>query len=476
MNKAITQKSTGPVQRLAAAWTLLRQSLSGSEPEYTSGPVGRAVILLAIPMMLEMAMESVFAVVDIFFVAGLGADAVAAVGLTEAVITPLYAIAVGLSTGVTAMVSRRIGAGDPAAAGVVAGQAVWMGLLVSAVVGSIGLGFAPQILGWMGASADVIDMGSSYTQIMLGGAITIVFLFLLNAVFRGAGDATIAMRALWLANGINIVLDPCLIYGIGPFPEMGVTGAATATNIGRGIGVIYQVWMLTRGRGRVRLGWQHLPICLPVLLRMLRISAGGMLQHLIATSSWIFMMRLVAPFGSAAVAGYTIGIRVLELTFLPAWGLGNAGATLVGQNLGAGQPERAEASAWRAVKYNAVFLVSVAVVFLAGADFIVPQFSADPEVIRYGTACMRIIACGFGFYAVGMVLMQAFNGAGDTFTPSWINGICFWLIQIPMAYTLIRFFDFGPEAAFISIALSESLVAVIGVPLFQRGKWKLREV
>jgi putative MATE family efflux protein len=474
MNKAITQPALG--QRLAAAWALLRQSLAGTEPDYTSGPVGRAVILLAIPMMLEMAMESVFAVVDIFFVAGLGADAVAAVGLTEAVITPLYAIAVGLSTGVTAMVSRRIGAGDTAAASVVAGQAVWMGLLVSAVVGAIGLGFAPQILGWMGASDSVIEMGSSYTQIMLGGAITIVYLFLLNAVFRGAGDATIAMRALWLANGINIVLDPCLIYGFGPFPEMGVTGAATATNIGRGIGVSYQVWMLTRGRGRVTLGWRHLQIRLPILLRMLRISAGGMLQYLIATSSWIFMMRLVAPFGSAAVAGYTIGIRVLELTFLPAWGLGNAGATLVGQNLGAGQPDRAESSAWRAVKYNAVFLISVAVVFLAGADFIVPLFSPDPEVVRYGTACMRIIACGFGFYAVGMVLMQAFNGAGDTFTPSWINAICFWMIQIPLAYTLIQSFGFGPEAAFISIALSESLVAVIGVPLFRRGKWKLREV
>jgi len=476
MNKALTEKSYGPVQRIVAAWALLRQSLAGREPDYTTGPVGRAVILLAIPMMLEMVMESVFAVVDIFFVAGLGADAVAAVGLTEAVITPLYAIAVGLSTGVTAMVSRRIGAGDREAGAVVAGQAVWMGLLVSAIVGAIGLGFAPQILAWMGASNSVIAMGSSYTQIMLGGAITIVFLFLLNAVFRGAGDATIAMRALWLANGINIVLDPCLIYGIGPFPEMGVTGAATATNIGRGIGVLYQLWMLTRGGGRVTLGWQHLPIHPPVLLRMLRISAGGMLQYLIATSSWIFMMRLVAPFGSAAVAGYTIGIRVLELTFLPAWGLGNAGATLVGQNLGAGQPERAEASAWRAVKYNAVFLTSVAVVFLAAADFIVPLFSNDPEVIRYGTACMRIIACGFGFYAVGMVLMQAFNGAGDTFTPSWINGICFWLIQIPMAYTLIRFYSFGPEAAFISIALSESLVAVIGIPLFRRGKWKLREV
>jgi len=474
MNKAITQRSLS--RRLAAAWALLRESLAGSEPDYTSGPVGRAVVLLAIPMMLEMAMESVFAVVDIFFVAGLGADAVAAVGLTEVVITPLYAIAVGLSTGVTAMVSRRIGAGDPGAAGVVAGQAVWMGLLVSAVVGAIGLGFAPQILRWMGASNSVIEMGSGYTQIMLGGAITIVFLFLLNAVFRGAGDATIAMRALWLANGINLVLDPCLIYGVGPFPEMGVTGAATATNIGRGIGVIYQVWMLTRGRGRVTLGWQHLPIRLPVLLRMLRISAGGMLQHLIATSSWIFIMRLVAPFGSAAVAGYTIGIRMLELTFLPAWGLGNAGATLVGQNLGAGKPDRAEASAWRAVKFNVVFLTSVAIVFLASADFIVPLFSSDPEVIRYGTACMRIISCGFSFYAVGMVLMQAFNGAGDTFTPTGINFVCFWLIQIPMAYTLIRFFGFGPEAAFIAIALSECLVAVIGVLLFRRGKWKLREV
>lgn len=476
MNKAIPRKPTAPTRRLVRAWALLRQALAGKEPDYTRGPIGRAVMLLAIPMMLEMAMESVFAVVDIFFVAGLGADAVAAVGLTEAVITPLYAIAVGLSTGVTAMVSRRIGAGERDAAGIVAGQAVWMGLLVSAAVGAVGLAFAAQILGWMGASAAVVEMGSGYTQIMLGGAVTILFLFLLNAVFRGAGDATIAMRALWLANGINIVLDPCLIYGLGPFPEMGVTGAATATNIGRGIGVVFQVWMLSRGRGRIRLSWQHLAVRLPVLLRLLSISAGGILQFLIATSSWLFMMRLVAPFGSAAVAGYTIGIRVLELTFLPAWGLGNAGATLVGQNLGAGQPERAEASAWRAVRYNTVFLVSVAIVFLAGAGVIVPWFSADAEVIRYGTDCMRILACGFGFYAVGMVLMQAFNGAGDTITPSWINAVCFWLVQIPLAMTLIRSAGFGPNGAFVAIALSQSLVALIGVPLFRRGGWKLREV
>ena len=457
---------------LSESWQLVKDALAGKEHDYTSGSIRRAVLLLAIPMMLEMAMESIFAITDIFFVSGLGADAVATVGLTEAVITLLYAVAVGLSMSVTAMVSRRIGQDNPEGAAIVAGQTIWIGLFVAVVVGAIGITLGEDILRFMGASDAVIDEGSSYTSIMLGGSITIIYLFLLNAIFRGAGNAAIAMKSLWLANGINIILDPCLIYGVGPFPEMGVTGAAVATNIGRGIGVMYQLYHLFDGSTRVKVQLHHLRIASKTMFKLLRLSVGGVGQFLIATASWVVLMKIVAPFGSAAIAGYTIAIRVIDLTFLPAWGMSNAASTLVGQNLGAGKPDRAEQSVWKTTKYSTMFLVCVSVPFIIFAEQIVGIFSADPEVIRYGSDCLRYISYGYGFFAMSMVLTQAFNGAGDTVTPTIINFFCFWMLQIPLAYSLAMMLNIGPQGVFISITVAESLVAIIAYIVFRKGNWK----
>lgn len=455
---------------------LIADALAGREHDYTSGSIRRAVILLAIPMVLEMTMESVFAITDIFFVSSLGAEAVATVGLTEAVITLLYAVAVGFSMGVTAMVSRRIGEKDHDGAAVVTGQAIWIGLICSVFVGLAGLNYAPQILEMMGAEPVVVTGGSAYTSIMLGGSITILFLFLLNAVFRGAGNASIAMRSLWLANGINIVLDPCLIFGLGPFPERGVTGAAVATNIGRGTGVLYQLYHLFGGTTRVKFTSGFLAIDTPVLWRLLRVSIGGVLQFLIATASFVALMRIVSAYGSIAIAGYTIAIRVIDVTFLPAWGMSNAAATLVGQNLGAGKPERAEQCVWKTTKYNTVFLVLVAGVFILFAETIIYCFSSDPVINAYGSDCLRIISYGYGLFAAGMVLTQAFNGAGDTDTPTFINLFCFWLVQIPLAWMLATNAGLGPRGVFIAITVAESLVAVVACWQFCKGRWKLRVV
>ena len=455
---------------------LLADALSGREQDYTRGRIGRAVLLLAIPMVLEMGMESVFAIVDIFFVARLGADAVASVGLTEAVLTLLYAIAIGLSMGATAMVARRIGEKNPAAANVVAAQTVWVGGVLAIVIGVGGVIYASDILRFMGGNASVVSDGSSYTAIMLGGSVTILFIFLFNAIFRGAGDAVVAMRVLWLANGINIVLDPCLIFGLGPFPELGVAGAATATNIGRGAGVLFQLYLLANGHSRVRLNLTRCHLNVQVLLRLLRISLGGVMQFLIATSSYLFLMRIVARYGTTAVAGFTIGIRIFAFTFLPAWGLGNAAATLVGQNLGAGNPNRAESSVWRAAKYNAVFLVITAIVLIFCAESLVGFFTVEAAVIAYAADCLRYISYGYGFYAVGMVVTQAFNGAGDTATPTKINLACFWVFQIPFAYFLAETLALGPRGVFVSIAAADSLLAIVAVMAFRRGDWKLKVV
>jgi putative MATE family efflux protein len=455
---------------------LLRQSMSGAEHDYTSGSIGRAVLLLAIPMMLEMAMESVFAVVDIFFVARLGPDAVAAVGLTEAVLTLLYAVAVGLSMAVTALVARRIGAGDAEAAAVVTGQTIWLGVATAVVVAVVGIAFADDILRLMGATPEVIATGTGYTTLMLGGSLTILLLFLLNAVLRGAGNAALAMRVLWLANGINIVLCPCFIYGVGPFPELGVTGAAVATNIGRGVGALYALYYLTGRRGRIALRLAHLRIVPPVLSSLLRVSAGGVMQFVIATSSYIVLMRVVSDYGSAAIAGYTIGIRIIMFTFLPAWGLSNAAATLVGQNLGAGRPDRAERSVWVTTKYNVLFLVAIAMVLIALSETLVGIFTEDPAVLAYGAACLTIISYGYGFYAVGMIVVQAFNGAGDTNTPTWLNLLCFWLLQLPLAYGLARWLALGPNGVFWAAAIAESTLAVFALLVFRRGAWKLKVV
>jgi len=450
----------------------IRESLRDNEIDYTQGRVSVALGLLAIPMMLEMSMEAIFAVVDIAFVSRLGTDAVAAVGITEALITILYAIAIGLGMGVTAMVSRRIGAKNPDAAARVTGQSIWFGALLSIVIGILGVIFAEDMLRMMGATESVVDQGKGFMAVLLGGSASILYLFLLNAAFRGAGDAAVALRSLWLANGINIVLDPCLIFGLGPFPEMGVTGAAVATTIGRGIGVVYQLYYLVGGRGRLEFHLRHLRFDFVLMRRLIGISVGGIGQFLIATSSWIVIMRIVALYGSSAIAAYTIALRIIEFVFLPAWGLGNAAATLVGQNLGAGQPERAATSAWRAAKYNAIFMTGLGFLSVLAAPWIAALFSSDPDVLRYGTSCIRILGIGYPMYAVGMIMVQSLNGAGDTATPSILNFVCFWITQIPLAWWLAEPLSWGPNGVFLAIVISESLLTVLSVMVFRRGRWK----
>jgi putative MATE family efflux protein len=458
--------------QLRKTFAFVREALRDNEVDYTRGPVRRALGLLAIPMMLELSMEAVFAVVDIAFVSRLGTDAVAAVGITEALVTVLYAIAIGLGMGVTAMVSRRIGAGEVDAAAQVTGQAIWLCAVLSVVVGFFGVAYAEDMLRMMGASDGVVEQGTGFTSVLLGGSASIMYLFLLNAAFRGAGDAAVALRSLWLANGINIVLDPCFIFGLGPFPEMGVTGAAVATTIGRGVGVVYQLYYLIGGRGRLEFHLRHLRLVPALLYRMVIISAGGVGQFLIATSSWIVIMRIVAIYGSAAIAAYTIALRLIEFVFLPAWGLGNAAATLVGQNLGAEQPDRAEKSAWQAAKYNAWFMTGLGMLSVIAAPWITGLFSDDAEVMRYGINCIRIFGIGYPLYAVGMIMTQALNGAGDTATPSALNLLCFWLVQIPLAWWLAEPLSFGPDGVFVAIVVAESLLSVLAVTVFRRGRWK----
>ncbi len=471
MNKTNEQQS---IWRRSVSF--LREAVQDNDEDFTSGPIGRALGLLAIPMMLEMAMEAIFAVVDIAFVSRLGTDAVAAVGITEALITVLYGIAVGLGMGLTAMVSRRIGANDPVGAAKVTGQSIWIGALVSIVIGTAGVTYSRDLLEIMGASVGVIEQGVGFMAVTLGGSASIIYLFLLNAAFRGAGDATVALRSLWIANGINILLDPCLIFGLGPFPEMGVTGAAVATTIGRGIGVLYQLWFLMGGHGRIRFHFQYLRFNLSLALRIIRISLGGIGQFLIATASWIGVVRIVSIYGSGAIAAYTIALRMMEFVFLPAWGLGNAAATLVGQNLGAGQPIRAEKSVWRAAQYNAIFMACSGAFLIAFASGITGLFTNEPEVLKWGTSCMRILGLGFPMYAVGMVVVQALNGAGDTRTPATLNLICFWLLQIPLAFWLATRTPLGPNGAFIAIVVAESLLTVLAALMFLKGTWKLQAV
>lgn len=465
------------LSRIRAGFSLFKQALVGSATiNYTEGSIARASFLLAVPMILEMAMESVFAIVDIFFVAGLGAEAVAAVGLTEAVISLLYAVAIGVSMAATAMVARRIGEQNPEAAAMVAGQAIWIGAFISLLVGTLGYWFYADILRLMGGDESLISTSASYTQIMLSGSFTIVFLFLNNAVFRGAGDASIAMRALVLANGINIVLDPILIYGWGPIPGMGVAGAAVATNIGRGIGIAYQLYYLCSRGNRLQIMWRHLVLQLGIVLQLLRISVGGIAQFLIATASWVFLMRLVAQHGNEAVAGYTIAIRVVIFVLLPSWGLSNAVATLVGQNLGAGKPERAEQTVWQIARYNLVYMVSVALVLIFFPAWVMSYFSDQADVVLNGMQSLRILSYGFVFLAVGSVVTQAYNGAGDTMTPTWINGFSFWIVQIPLAWSLTSAAGWGPEGVYWSVFIADMTMSLIGTWLFIRGGWKSRSV
>ncbi len=457
-------------------WPALRDAVRGTQQDFTAGPIGRALLLLAVPMVLETAMESVFAVVDIFFVSRLGSEAVATVGLTESMLTLIYTVALGLSIGVTAMVARRIGEKDPDGAARTAVQAILLGIVVAAMLGIVGGTFAPRLLGLMGADSAVIGAGAPYTRIMLGGNATVLLLFLINAIFRGAGDAAIAMRMLWLANGINIFLDPALIFGIGPFPELGIAGAAIATNIGRGTAVVAQLYILTRATGRVKIHAEHIRMIPSVMWQLVRLSGTGTFQVFIGMASWIGLIRILAGFGSEVLAGYTIGIRMIIFALLPSWGLSNAAATMVGQGLGAKKPERAERAVWMAGFYNMLLLGTVGVVFEIFAPQIVRVFTTDPEPFRYGVMCLRIVSAGFLFYAYGMVLTQSFNGAGDAWTPTIINLFCFWLFELPFAYVLAHVFHVGPPGVFLAMTLAFSALAVVSAAVFRRGRWKAKVV
>ena len=457
-------------------WASLVEAVRGSHQDYTTGSLNRAILLLAVPMVLEMVLESLFAVVDVFWVGRLGANAVATVGLTESMLTLVFSVAMGLSLSTTAMVARRIGEKDPEGAAVAGVQAIALGLMLSLAIGlPCGL-FAPNLLRWMGASPEIIATGSGYARICLGGSFAVLLLFLNNAIFRGAGDAAIAMRLLWVSNIINLVLDPCLIFGWGPFPRLGVTGAALATLTGRSIGVLYQFYRLMRGTERLRILRSQVRLQWTVLWRLIRVSLTGILQFAIAHTSWIGLVRIVSIFGAAALAGYTIAIRIVIFVILPSWGLSNAAATLVGQNLGAGHPERAEKAVWRTGLYNVVFLGLIGVIFIFFSEPIVRLFTHDPAVVPLGAACLRIISYGNLGYAYFMVMMQAFNGAGDTITPTIVNFFGFWLFEIPLAYWLSIPLHMRSNGVFISIAAAESAMAAVSAVLFKQGRWKKQRI
>ena len=468
--------AAAPMVRSSGLWPTLRDAVRGSSVDYTTVPIGRGILMLAVPMVLEMLMESVFAVADVFWVARLGADAVATVGLTESMLTLVYTVAMGVSIGATALVARRVGEQDPECAARAAVQSIALGLVIALVIGVLGARYAADLLALMGASPSVIAQGTTFTRVMLGGNATVVLLFVMNAIFRGAGDAVIAMRVLWLGNIINIVLGPCFIFGLGPFPELGVTGAAVATNIGRGIAVLVQILTLARGRGRIALARRHFGLDLRVMRSVLRLSGSGTVQILIATASYIGLVRILSTFGSEALAGYTIGLRVFFFALLPSFGISNAAATMVGQNLGAGKPERAERAVWQAVLYNMLFLGSMGLVFLLFAPSIIAVFSQDATVQSFGVACLRIVSAGFIFYAVGMVLTQSFNGAGDTWTPTIINLVVFWLFEIPLAYLLAKHTGLGAQGVFAALAIAYSTLAVVSAVVFRRGRWKYKNV
>lgn len=454
-------------------WRAIRESLAGeSRRDFTEGSISQAIILLAIPMVLEMVMESVFAVVDVFFVAKLGVAAVAAVGLTESLMTLVYALAMGLSIGVTATVARRIGEKDAKGAGRVALQAIVLGCFVSFVIAVAGYLNAERLLTLMGATPEVIRVGVNYTRLMFAGNASIILLFLINAIFRGAGDAAISMRVLWLANIINIILAPCLVRGYGFFPELGVMGAAVATIIGRGTGVLYALSRLLRPEGRISIAGRRLQIDFGLMKSLIKLSAAGAFQVFIGMASWIGLVRIISSFGSDALAGYTIGMRVILFALLPSWGMSNAAATMVGQALGAGKPERASRAVWIAGFYNMCFLGVVGLMFVIFAYDIGHLFSNEPEVVRYAADALRVVAFGFLFYAYGMVLSQSFNGAGDTLTPTLLNLCVFWLFEIPLAYILAIRFGLGAHGVFVAITAAFSTLAVVSALVFRQGKWK----
>ena len=467
---------TIPQEEQQSLWSAVKESIRGSHRDYTSGPIGRAILLLAVPMVLEMIMESVFAVVDIFWVSHLGKEAAATVGLNESLMTLVYTLAMGLGIGAMAMVARRIGEKDPDGAARAAVQAIALGLIVSTLIAVIGAPLAPKLLTLMGGSPWVIEHGSAFTRVMLAGNVSVVMLFMINAIFRGAGDAAIAMRTLWLANWINILLGPCLIFGLGPFPKLGIVGAAIATTIGRGTGAIYALTGLFRSGGRFDIKFHHLRIEPSIIGRLLRLSGTGTFQIFIGMASWIGLTRIISSFGSDAVAGFTFGIRVILFALLPSWGMANAAATMVGQALGAKNPERAERAVWKAGFYNMIFLGIVGLLFIFFAPQIIWFYTDDPNVSHYGVDCLRIVAYGFLFYAYGMVLGQSFNGAGDTWTPTIINLFVFWLWEIPLAYVLSVKTGMGPRGVFVAMMIAFSTLAVVSAAVFRLGRWKKKAV
>jgi len=457
-------------------WRLFLEAVRGSDRDYTAGPVGPALVMLSVPMVLEMAMESLFAVVDIFYASRVSADAVATIGITESMLTIVYTVAIGLGIGATAVVARRTGEKDPQGAAQAAAQSIVLALIVALAIGAFGFFNAEPLLRLMGATESMIASSLGYTQVMFAGNATVTLLFLNNAIFRGSGDPAVAMRMLWISNAINIAVCPLFIFGLGPFPEMGVTGAAVGTNIGRGTAVLVLLWMLRWGRARVHTPRAHVRIIPDVMMNVFRLSGSGFLQILIDTSSYIGLVRVISTFGSDALAGYTIGIRTVMFAMLPAWGLGNAAATMVGQALGAKDPDRAETAVWTAGKYNAIVLGAVGALFVALAPWIVSIYTDDPAVVPHAVNCLRIVSAGFVFFAYGLVLTQAFNGAGDTWTPTWINLGCFWLWQIPLAWLLAIHWSMGPDGVFIAMTVAFSSLAVVGGVIFRRGRWKQSKV
>jgi putative MATE family efflux protein len=472
MTNTNNDNQTNNSARLKVFFSDLKVAIAGSEKEFTTGTINRAIFMLSVPMILEMVMESLFAIVDVFFVSRVSVNAIATVGLTESVIFLVYAVAIGLAMATTAMIARRIGEKHHKEAADAAVQAIALAMITSLIIGVLGFIFAKDILKLMGASDELIAEGYGYTKWLIGGNITITLLFLLNAIFRGAGDASLAMKSLWLANGLNMILDPLLIFGIGPFPELGVEGAAIATNIGRGTGVLFQLYILLRGGSIVRIRWENIKLRLDVIWKLINVSLGGIGQYLIGTASWLFLVRIVSIFGSEALAGYTIAIRIVMFSILPSWGMANAAATLVGQNLGAEQSERAEKSVWKCGRYNLYFLGLISVIFFIFAEDFIMLFKTEEMVVHYGTLALKYVCSGYIFFAYGMVISQAFNGAGDTRTPTIINFFLYWMLQLPLAYLLAVNMEMGPKGVFAAIVVTEVSLSVVYIWFFRKGRWK----
>jgi putative MATE family efflux protein len=463
----------GVFSKITSAFRFLIKVITGEELDFTKMSLNMAILFLAIPMIFEMLSESLFAVVDIYFVSRLGdSNSVAVVGYTESVLSILYSVAMGLGMGATAIVARRVGENDRKGASEAAVQALYLAFAIAFVISMLGILYYKEILLMVGASQEVVDSSSSYALWMFAGNYTVTFLFLINAVFRGAGSALVAMMALFLANGLNIILDPIFIFGYGPIPAMGVEGAAIATNIGRGVGVLFQLYFLFGRGGVIQIRWETLALRANIILNVIKVSGGSILQFIIGSASWIFLMTIMSRFGENAVAGYTIAIRVFIFTLLPSWGLANAAATLVGQNLGAKHPERAEAAVWKSAYYNAFLMGFVMIVFLLFAPNIISIFSTQPEVLQYGTQALRYVSLGYIFYGYGMVVAQGLNGAGDTYTPTILNVFGFWVFQIPFAYLASIHFELGAKGVFLAIVLAETLMAIAAILIFRRGKWK----